>query len=81
MNLRKSLEAERVYTYITVYLAQYGIPPRRKDIGPAIDFTFTQLDRALLRLRGAGRICEGSTLPRIYTDPLPRGPQGSQEKL
>ena len=71
MNLRKILEAERVYIYINVYIAEYGIPPRRKDIGPAIDFTFIQLDRALLRLRGAGRIRERSTLPTAYTDPLP----------
>jgi hypothetical protein len=64
-------DTERLYNYLVAFVGDNGYPPRRCDIGDDLGISEYQLDRALLRLRGARRICEGSTLPTVYSDPLP----------
>ena len=60
-------DAQRVYRFI----GDNDYPPRPLDICHDLGFSEDQLDRSLVHLRGAGRICEGSTLPTVYIDPSP----------
>jgi hypothetical protein len=55
--------AEQLYNYLVAFVGDNGFPPRRCDIGDDLGISEYQLDRVLVRLRGAGRICEGSTMP------------------
>jgi hypothetical protein len=64
-------EADRIYRHICAHLGDNGDPPIPEDIAEWLGLELGRVDKALKRLRGAGRICEGSTLPTAYTDPLP----------
>ena len=56
---------ERLDSYLVAFFADNGYSPRRRDIYDDLGITEYQLDRALARLRGAKRVCEGSTLPTV----------------
>ncbi|MEO8394244.1 MAG: hypothetical protein ABI700_14735 [Chloroflexota bacterium] len=46
-------------------------PPPPEAIADSLGVEDRRIEKALKRLRTAERICEGSTLPTAYTDPLP----------
>ena len=62
-------QTERVYNYLCSYINEWGYSPNRKEIAFDLGLTKHQVDRALVRLRGAGRVREHSTMPTAYTLP------------
>ena len=65
MNERQEI-AERVYTYICSYVDEWGYSPHWKEIELDLGLTKHQVDLALVRLHGAGRVQEHSTMPTNY---------------
>jgi hypothetical protein len=64
-------EADRVYRYISAFVGDNGYPPTCEYISEWLGLEGWRVEKALKRLRAAERICDGSTLLTVQTEPLP----------
>ncbi|MEO8393412.1 MAG: hypothetical protein ABI700_10515 [Chloroflexota bacterium] len=60
-----------MYRYISAFVGDNGYPPNSEYIAEWLGLEGLRVEKALKRLRAAGRICEGSTLPTVYIEPVP----------